>query len=248
MLTLSELNHYTCSLLATDQFKDYAPNGLQISGKTQIAKIVTGVTLNKALIDAAIQLKADSILVHHGMFWKGENPCLVGSKFQRIQALIQHNISLFAFHLPLDAHPQLGNNVQLGLQLGLHPQRYFGDQQLGCLTETTAISLRALQEQLKAITGREVLLIGDAQQTVSRIAWCTGGADSYFQPAIDAGAEVFITGEVREPIVHIARESGVACLAAGHHATERGGIMALGQHLAEQFQLEHAFVDINSPL
>ena len=247
-MQLSQIQNYTQELLCVGQFKDYCPNGLQIEGKPEVQRLVSGVTTNQALIDAAIDLQADAIIVHHGFFWKNEASPIVGLKKNRIKALLDHNISLLAYHLPLDAHPTLGNNAQLGRVLGLQSVKFFGEQNLIAQADTPSLTVADWAKRLTQALGRTPLLIGDAERKIKRIAWCTGGAQSYLEAAIDAGADAFITGEASESIVHLARESGVAYFAAGHHATERYGIQALGAHLADAFQLWHQYVDIDSPV
>ena len=240
---------YENGLIST--ISDYCPNGLQVEGKDQIKVIVSGVTASLALIDAAIALSADCIIVHHGYFWRGENPVIVGQKYQRVKKLILHDINLFGFHLPLDLHPVWGNNVQLARVLGFDIESNFGDKNLGFLgnsVQHNGQSLAQLSSWISHQLGRAPLLIGDPNQTVGKIAWCTGAAQSMLQEAIDAGASVFMSGEISESTVHLARESGVAYLACGHHATERYGIAALGAAIVERFGITHHFVDVPNPV
>lgn len=244
----TELENYTQLLLETSRFKDYCPNGLQVEGKTEIRQIVTGVTANMALLEAAVAAGADAVLVHHGFFWKSEDSRVVGIKQRRLKYLLQHDLNLFAWHLPLDAHPTLGNNAQLAIQLGLEIDGWFGDQNLACFGKLpTAMSLRQFGEQITNRLNRPPLLVGESQQTIRRVAWCSGGAQGYFTEASNLGVDLFITGEISEAVVHTARESGVAYIAAGHHATERYGIHALGQHLVQQFGISHQHINIDSP-
>lgn len=239
------------SLLEPARFRDYGPNGLQVEGAVRVRKIVSGVTASRALIEAAITQGADTILVHHGLFWRGQSGCVTGWMKQRLALLLAHDINLIAYHLPLDAHPQLGNNAQLGLQLGLQGHSRFGEQDLGWLGETASgqgfASAQALADHTSYVLNRPVVLIDKAQKDIKKIAWCTGGAQSYFEAAIAAGADAFITGELSEPQAHLARECGVAYLACGHHATERYGAAAVAGHVARQFGLEHVFIDIENP-
>lgn len=212
-------------------------------------KIVTGVTASLDLLNAAVAQEADAVIVHHGYFWRGENACITGMKGRRIALLIQHEINLFAYHLPLDCHPELGNNAQLACRLGFIEQDRFGEQNIavrGKLRE--AIPLSALSEKIAQTLTREPLIIGDPGQSVKSVAWCTGAAQGYFEAAIAQGVDAYITGEISEQTVHLARESGVAFIAAGHHATERYGVQALGEHLAEKFGIQHQFVDIDNPV
>lgn len=243
-----ELENYTQQLLEVARFRDYCPNGLQVEGRPQIKRLVSGVTANMALLQAALEKEADAILVHHGFFWKNEDSRVIGIKQQRLKFLLQHDLNLFAWHLPLDAHPKLGNNAQLAQQLGISADSTFGEQNLGCVGQLPAAMplgkfVALLQQRLNHVP----LTIGDANRQISRIAWCTGGAQSYFGEAMELGVDAFLTGEISEAVVHNARESGVAFIAAGHHATERFGIQALGRHLAEQFDMEHTYIDIPSP-
>ena len=245
----TELEHYTCALLDTARFRDYSPNGLQIQGREQVHKIVTGVSASLALIEQAIQRDADAILVHHGYFWKNEDARIVGVKQARIKALLAHDISLFGFHLPLDAHPTLGNNVQLGQRLGFQLEGWSGEQDMiayGANPEN--LTLAALSIRIAERLQRPPLVIGEMERPVRRIAWCTGGAQGYFEAAGTLGVDAYLTGEASEQQVHFARESGIAFIAAGHHATERYGIQALGEHLAAHFGLKHEFIEIPNPV
>jgi dinuclear metal center YbgI/SA1388 family protein len=244
-----DLENYIGQLLLVDTWRDYCPNGLQIEGRPNIARIVTGVTASLALIDAAIDLNADALLVHHGFFWKGENACITRSKKARIAKLLANDVNLLAYHLPLDAHPTLGNNAQLGKKLGLIGKAHFGDQKLGWLGELeNPLTLAAFTLQIDAQLQRIPLVIGPGDQLIKRVAWCTGGAQSFFHEAANLEIDCFITGEASEFVTHLARESGVSYIAAGHHATERYGIEALGQHLASQYGLEHIHLDLENPV
>lgn len=251
-VALTELTRYLEHCLQPDQFRDYCPNGLQVEGRPRVARLATGVTASQALLDEAIAWGADAILVHHGYFWSGEAPQIVGMKRRRLAALLSNEVSLLAYHLPLDAHPQFGNNARLGQLMGLveHESLQPGDPgsvgNIGSLDE--AMPAGKLIERLEQITGRRPLHIGDDQDPVRRIAWCTGAAQGYIEAAVAAGADVFVTGEVSEQTVHIAREEGIHFIAAGHHATERYGVQALGEHLAQNFSLEHRFIDIDNPV
>ena len=249
MVKINELNHYTQQLLQVARFKDYCPNGLQVEGRAEVNKIVTGVTASMALLEAAQQAGADLILVHHGYFWRGEAQELVGIKHKRIKFLLQHDINLMAYHLPLDAHAEFGNNVQLGKLLGLEAQSYAGVDDLIAYAELAAgLPLAAMTTLLEQRLGRSVLTIGDAVQMIKKVAWCTGAAQGYMDQAIAQGADLYISGEISEQTVHQSRETGVAYISAGHHATERYGVKALGQHLAERFNLEHEFIDVHNPV
>ncbi len=246
MTTSSELDNFFNTLLQPDRFKDFCPNGLQVEGKREIKKIVSGVTASLALIDAAIDANADAIFVHHGLFWRGETR-VTGWMRQRLGRLIEQNINLFAYHLPLDAHPTLGNNAQLASVLGLDATGRFGEQDIGWLGTSNSGTLGVLCEQVQTKLGRNITAIGDPKRVVKNIAWCTGGAQGYFEAAIAAGADVYITGEISEPQAHYAREMGVAYIACGHHASERYGAPAVAAHAAEHFGLQHEFIDIDNP-
>ena len=236
------------SLLQPERFKDYGPNGLQVEGKPEITRIVSGVTASRALIDAAIADKADAIFVHHGLFWRGQDGRVTGWMKQRLQLLLAHDINLFAYHLPLDAHAELGNNAQLGRVLGFAADSRFGEQDLGFAAPATFDNAQALADHVSQALGRAVTLVQpQAPQPIRRVAWCTGGAQGFFESAIAAGADAFITGEISEQQTHLARETGVAFIAAGHHATERYGAPALAAHVAQRLGLEHRFIDIDNP-
>ncbi|MDD2918124.1 Nif3-like dinuclear metal center hexameric protein [Rhodoferax sp.] len=251
MCERAELLNAFDALLQPERFRDYGPNGLQVEGRAQVKKIVSGVTANRALIDAAIAARADAIFVHHGLFWRGQDGRVTGWMKQRLALLLAHDINLFAYHLPLDAHPDLGNNAQLGLRLGLLAQARFGEQELGCLGQRADgapfASSQDLAQQIQMALNRPVVLVDDAHKAIKNIAWCTGGAQSYFEAAIAAGADAFITGEISEPQAHYARECGVAYLACGHHASERYGAPAVAAHVAAQLGLVHEFIDIDNP-
>ena len=247
MTDRQELQTALDALLQPERFKDYCPNGLQVEGRHTVRKIVSGVTASLALIDAAVAQGADTIFVHHGLFWRGYDGRVTGWMRQRLGQLLEHNINLFAYHLPLDALPALGNNAQLGLKLGLQTATYFGEQQLGCIGETEFANAQSLAQRVESVLGRSVVLVPGREAPLRRIAWCTGGAQSYFEEAISAGADAFITGEISEPQAHLARETGVAYLACGHHATERYGAPAVAAHIAAQLGLEHVFIDIDNP-
>ena len=248
MARVSEIESYLHSELAVAQFKDYGPNGLQIEGRAEVFKIVTGVTASLALIEAAIAAQADAVLVHHGLFWRGHDGRLTGWLKQRVQRLLAHDINLLAYHLPLDAHPSWGNNAQFGQRLGLISQGRFGEQSLGWLGHwAEAMDLPALAARLQASLGRAALCVAGDGRPLQRAAWCTGGAQGYFEAAVACGVDVFITGEISEPQAHWARETGVAFVACGHHASERYGAQALGQHLAARFGVQHQFIEIDNP-
>jgi dinuclear metal center YbgI/SA1388 family protein len=239
------------ALLAPERFKDYGPNGLQVEGRVNVQRIVSGVTASRALIEAAVDRGADAIFVHHGLFWRGQDGRVTGWMKQRLALLLAHDINLYAYHLPLDAQPDLGNNAQLGARLGLRADARFGEQDLGFLGGRSDGSAFADTEALAAhvgeVLGRAVTCVPGARGPLRRIAWCTGGAQSYFEAAIAAGAQAFLTGEISEPQAHYARECGVSFLACGHHATERYGAPAVAAHVAAQLGLQHEFIDVDNP-
>jgi len=238
-------------LLQPARFKDYGPNGVQVEGVDTIRHMVSGVTACRALIEAAIDAKADAIFVHHGLFWRGQDGTVTGWMKQRLQLLLAHNINLLAYHLPLDAHPELGNNAQLGKRLGLQAQGLFGEQDLGMWgTRVDGEVFANVQELSSAVSlalGRAPVVVQANDKEIRKVAWCTGGAQSYFEAAIAAGVDAFITGEISEPQAHLARETGVAFLACGHHATERYGAPAVAAHVAAQLGITHQFIEIDNP-
>ena len=236
--------------LKPEGFKDYCPNGLQVEGRNEIAAMVCGVTANQALLDLAVAEGADAILVHHGWFWRGESGAVTGIKRQRLKTLLTNDINLYAYHLPLDAHPELGNNAGLARAAGWTLTGVFGEQGLGCLGVPVAgATVDSIAADLKKAVGREAFVLAESpDQPIRRLAWCTGAAQGYFGAAIQAGVDAFVTGEVSEPMVHLARETGVAYLAAGHHATERFGVQALGEAIAQQFGIRVRYLEVDSPV
>lgn len=234
------------TLLVPVEFDDYGPNGLQVEGKEEIRRIISGVTASEALIDAAIAAGADAIFVHHGLFWRGMDGTLTGWMKRRVQKLLAHDINLLAYHLPLDAHPTLGNNAQLGEHMGWGTGQPIKERSLVFGAKVGYASGQALAADLAAKLGREPVLV-DAGKPIEQLHWCTGGAQSYFQKAIDAGADAFVTGEISEPQAHLAKECGVTFIAAGHHATERYGAPCVAARVALDLGLEHRFIEIDNP-
>ncbi|NTV11483.1 MAG: Nif3-like dinuclear metal center hexameric protein, partial [Zoogloea sp.] len=235
--------------LEVGRFRDYCPNGLQVEGCGEVLRLVGGVTASQALLDIALMRGADAVLVHHGWFWRGEDGRVTGIRKRRLATLLKNDVNLFAYHLPLDAHPEFGNNAQLGRLMDWQADGRFGDQNLGWIgAQQEAVNAAEICRLLSARLGRQALLAGDGERPVRRIAWCSGAAQSFFDEAIAAGADCFVSGEISEQTVHLARESGVAYIAAGHHATERYGVQALGAHLAERFGLSFEFVDVDNPV
>lgn len=239
------------TLLEPERFRDYGPNGLQVEGGPQVRRLVSGVTASRALIEAAIAAQADAIVVHHGLFWRGQDGRVTGWMKQRLALLLAHDINLYAYHLPLDAHPELGNNAQLGRRLGLQPDadgwQRFGEQALGFAATSPFSDLHHLSQHVATVLGRGPVTVPGDGRPIRRLGWCTGGAQGYFEAAIAAGVDAFLTGEISEPQAHLARECGVAFLACGHHATERYGAPALGAAVAAQLGLDHRFIEIDNP-
>ena len=248
-MLLNELRDYIASLLDVSRFRDYCPNGVQVQGRAEVRRIASGVTASQRLLEAATAWGADAVLVHHGYFWRNEDATITGIKKRRIAHLLRHDISLLAYHLPLDAHAELGNNAQLGQRLGFVQQGRFGEQDIACYGELTqAQTLVQLAGNIAHSLQRVPQVIGQGDRNIRRIAWCTGAAQSYFEAAVALGVDAFLTGEISEQNVHVAHETGVAFIAAGHHATERYGVQALGEHLATHCGVEHRFFDMDNPV
>jgi dinuclear metal center YbgI/SA1388 family protein len=246
---ISDIELCLQQLLRPEAFKDYGPNGLQVEGRRPVRHLVTGVTASLAFIDAALAAGADALLVHHGLFWRGQDGRLTGWLAARVRRLMAADVSLLAYHLPLDAHAELGNNAQFGQRLGLRADAWFGEQSLGFIGSVMggATSLEALGARAALALSRPPLVVVGDGRPLHRVAWCTGGAQAYFEGAIAAGADAFITGEISEPQAHLARETGVAFLACGHHATERYGAPAVGAHVAGLLGLQHTFIEVENP-
>lgn len=252
-MQLTELRTYLDTLLEPARVKDYCPNGLQVEGRPEVARVLCGVTASLDLLELAVADGYDAVFVHHGYFWKGEDGRITGLRRQRLRTLLANDISLFAYHLPLDVHPELGNNAQLGKLMGWQGEGHFAAQDLGWIGRPLAagagvVTVADIASALAARLGREPLVIGAAERPVARVAWCSGGAQDYFEDAIVAGADVYVSGEISEPSVHLARESGVPYIAAGHHATERYGARAVAAHLRDQLGLDARFVDLDNPV
>ena len=250
-ITIEALLSCCNELLKPNVFNDYCPNGLQVQGKNDISRLVCGVTASQALIDRAIEAQADALLVHHGFFWKGEDPCITGIKQRRIRSLLSHDINLIAYHLPLDAHPRLGNNAQLAERLqitttgGLEADNPHSVGNIGRLQQP--VTATAFCRRVADVLGREPLLVAGGDHLIDTIGWCTGAAQGYIEQAALRGADAYLSGEISEPTVHSARELGVHYIAAGHHATERYGVQAVGDYLAQTFDLDYQFIDVDNP-
>ena len=252
MVALSELTAYLDRYLEVRRFRDYCPNGLQVEGRAQVNSLVSGVTACLELVEAAIAADADAILVHHGYFWKGEPAPVVGMKARRLRRLLETGTSLLAYHLPLDAHPEVGNNACLARELNLQTEGVLDADQAAPLASfgRTAAPLdpSAFAREIGQALGREPLWIPGAAGTIHSVGWCTGAAQDYIHYAVSKGLDAFVSGEVSERTTHVAREEGVHYFAAGHHATERYGVQALGAHLAEEFSLTHRFIEVANPV
>jgi len=248
-VSAAELSAFFEATLGASGFADYCPNGLQVEGERPVGVLVSGVTASAALLRAAASLRADAILVHHGWYWRGEDPRLVGVRRERAMLALKSGVHLFAYHLPLDVHPELGNNAQLALRMGWRADMRAGEHGLVCLHDLpAATTVRALSAGLRRRLGRAPLAVGALERPIRRVAWCTGAAQDMLQQAIDAGADAFVSGEISERTTHLAREAGVVYLAAGHHATERYGVQALGEHAAQRFGFVHRYVDDDNPV
>ena len=220
-----------------------------MEGREEVVKLVSGVTASAQFLEAAIDAGADAVLVHHGYFWRGEDARITGPRRRRIALLIEHDVNLFAFHLPLDAHDEVGNNAALARELDFTVTGRFGEQDIGMHGEVhETVTLAALAAHVETRLNRKPLVVGEASRPVRRVAWCTGAAQGYLEDAGRLGVDVYLSGEISEQTVHLARESGVAFVAAGHHATERYGVQALGAHLAARFGIEHLFIDVPNPV
>ena len=246
-----ELERLLNEKLSTDRINDYAPNGLQVEGKTEIKKIITGVTASQALIDYAVAQQADAVLVHHGYFWKSENPCIRGMKGKRIKTLLVNDINLYGYHLPLDVHPELGNNAKLAQLLGIGDLQPLENSSTSIPVWGTLkdpVTSEEFAQRIEQVLHRKPLICTEnGPHLIRKVGICTGGGQGYIDLAAAQGCDAFITGEVSEQTIHSAREQGIHFFAAGHHATERYGIKALGEWLAAEYGLDVEFKDIDNP-
>lgn len=248
MINHKALENYLNKLLVTDKYSDYAPNGLQVEGKSAVQRVVCGVTASQELIDQAISVQADAIIVHHGYFWKGENLTLTGMKQKRIKSLLNHDINLYAYHLPLDGHAVLGNNAQLAQSLGITNAAAIAPFDVMWCGELSSVSAEAFTNTITQALDREPLLINGGNHTINKIAWCSGGAQGFLEQAVALGADAYLSGEISEKTYHEAKEYGIHYFAAGHHATERGGIRALSHYLQQELALDCQFIDCFNPV
>ena len=242
-----ELLRHLDATLEAPRFKDYCPNGLQVEGAAEVRRIVCGVSASQALIEAAVEIGADTLLVHHGWFWRGEDPRVLGMRRRRLATLLAHEVNLIAYHLPLDAHSEFGNNAGLAKACGWRVEGRFLDQEIGYFGAAADDSVAALAARLETVLGRQPTVVGNTGRALRRIAWCTGAAQDSLEAAVAIGADAFISGEISERTVLAARECDIAYLAAGHHATERFGPIALAEHLGARFGLDARFIDIDNP-
>lgn len=252
MIKRTIFSDYLDELLMPGQVPDYTVNGLQVEGSEHIYRLVTGVTANQILLEEAAKWVADVVLVHHGFFWKNEPNAITGPKKRRMQTLLANDINLYAYHLPLDMHLVYGNNAMLAHHMGWQWEALFEVAEglsLGCLGRLlVAKDLDGLAEDLYLRLGQTPLVIAGGNHSVKTLAWCTGAGQDFIEQAAAFGVDAFVTGEISERTTHLARELGIHFIAAGHHATERGGVKALGDHLANHFALEHCFIDVDNPV
>jgi dinuclear metal center YbgI/SA1388 family protein len=233
--------------LGGEGLSDYCPNGLQVEGAPLVRRVVLGVTASQALIDEAVSRKADALVVHHGLFWRGDPYVITGWRKRRIHALLRHNINLFAYHLPLDAHETLGNNARWAAAMGWQAAGHFGEQGLGSIGEGPDGTLSVLAAHVAQVLGRAPLVVGDWQKPIKKIAWCSGAAQDFLEEAAALGADAYLSGEISERTTHLARETGTAYLACGHHATERFGVLALAGRIKKDWGIPAVFIDIDNP-
>ncbi|MBC6414146.1 MAG: Nif3-like dinuclear metal center hexameric protein [Chromatiales bacterium] len=251
MTSLSDISAYTDRYLEVGHFKDYSPNGLQVESQRPIRLLISGVTASQALIDAAIAEDGDAILVHHGYFWRNEEPTISGMKARRLRTLLSSGVGLLAYHIPLDAHDVVGNNVQLAKHLGISLQGCFGDYNGVPLARYGTIApcdADKFADKIERVLSRPPQLIAGGRATIETVGLCTGAAQDCIEEAVRLGLDAYISGEISERTVHIAREEGIHYYAAGHHATERYGVQALGEHLAEHFDITHRYIEIDNPV
>lgn len=250
MATLTELVDYTDRYLRVGEIADYCPNGMQVEGRPTVQRLITGVTASLAFLEAATAAGADAVLVHHGYFWKGEDPRLIGLKGRRVRLLVREELSLLAYHLPLDVHPEVGNNAQLGIRLGISCEGAVDAGSVPLIWRGRLAQPQTAGElcsRLADVLQRPAVHVAGGPDRIHTVAWCTGAGQRFAEEAAQAGVDAFISGEISEPTAHVARECGLHYFAAGHHATERFGVQALGEHLAARFGLEHRFIDIDNP-
>lgn len=248
-ITRQALTRYLDDTLEASRFSDYCPNGLQVEGSPSVRRIASAVTASLAVLEAAACAGVQALLVHHGWFWRGDDPRIVGTQRARIALALRADINLYAYHLPLDAHPELGNNARLAARMGWSRREQVGEYGLVWIGEpprpTTVAGLAAA---LRRRLARAPQVVGPRDRSIRRIGWCTGAAQDSLRDAISAGCDAFVSGEISERTTHLAREAGIAYFAAGHHATERDGVQALGERVAGHFGLSHRFIDDDNPV
>ena len=246
-----ELSNFLARYLKTDEFKDDCPNGLQVEGKNEVKKIITSVSASVELFEYAVSQKADTVIVHHGIIWYFERPLYKGGYRERIRILLANNMNLYGFHLPLDAHEEIGNNAQLCRKLDIENMRPFGDikgQYIGMKGEINSSEKNVFFDKVKNVVDRDPLIFDYGPDQIEKVGIISGGAQKYFNQAVSAGLDVYLTGEVSEHIMHYAKEEKIHFISAGHYATERFGILALGELLESKFDVEVNFVDIENPV
>ncbi|MEG3641143.1 Nif3-like dinuclear metal center hexameric protein [Magnetococcus sp. PR-3] len=252
MANLSEIENYLRETLESDRITDYCPNGVQVRGSDTITRVVTGVSACQALFEAAVAVGAQLIVTHHGLFWNKDSRVVEGMLKARLKLLLEHDITLMGFHLPLDMHPELGNNAQILKRLQLDPGEPFGQYKGSALSRigrwNDTLSVEQVKRRLEQVFGGEALFLESGPKRIHKVAVCSGGAPELIHEAVAAGADLFLTGEASEPVYHVAREMGIHFVAAGHHRTEMFGVQALGETLADKFDLEHSFIDIPNPI
>jgi len=250
---LKQIVEYCNELLSINDFRDYCPNGLQVEGKAEVKKLIVGVTASQMFLEQAIKQGADAVLVHHGYFWKGEDSTIVGLKKNRLACLLNNNISLLAYHLPLDAHQDFGNNIELARKLGIEVTACEQQGAMKGLLWQGRLSHPMTAEAFSRLLEDKLLrsplhLPSASQQTITTLAWCTGGAQGYIEQAAACGVDAYLSGEVSEQTFHLAQELDIHYFAAGHHATESFGVQALAKHLSEKFDVAVEFIDIHNPV
>lgn len=250
MVSLHELSHYLDNLLQSNSFPDYGPNGLQVEGKVEVKRIATAVTASLATIQAAVEIKADLLLVHHGLFWQGDSPVVQGPYREKLKSLLTHHLSLFGYHLPLDAHQEFGNNWKAARDLGwtdLEPFGIYKGIPIGVKGQFPAISREEFQKKLETYYQHPASVALGGKTKIKSGALISGGAHKSISEAISAGVDCFITGSADEPVWHQAFEGQINFFALGHSATERIGPQAIGEHLKQIYTIEHQFIDISNP-
>lgn len=252
MIAATALERYLKDFLNCSDYTDYAPNGLQVAGTDSIHHLCTAVTASREVINKTAELGGQALLVHHGYFWRGEDPCIVGNKYQRIAGLFHNNINLFAYHLPLDCHRELGNNQGLAKALGITitDRISMGNNAnllwIGQLDQPVTVT--AWTSIIHQALEREPLVVNAGNHSIQKLAWCTGSAQDFIEKAAEFEVDAYLSGEISERTFYQAKELGVHYFACGHHATERFGVKALGEHLSQKFGIQYTFIDTENPV